>query len=254
MLEIRQFPCLNDNYGFLIHDPETGDTACIDTPDADEILRQAEEAGWRISQIWNTHHHWDHAGGNLRVKGATGAFIIAPEAEKQRIEGIDRTVSDGETVRLGRHQARVIATPGHTLGHVIYHFDEQAVAFVGDTLFALGCGRLFEGTPDQMWDSLLAVRALPDETTLYCAHEYTQANARFALSVDPDNPDLQAYAREVDAKRAKGEATVPTRLAREKQANPFLRADVRELKIALDMVDAEPVAVFAEVRQRKDRF
>jgi len=254
MLQVRLFPCLNDNYGFLAHDPSTGETACIDTPDADAILRGAETAGWRISQVWNTHHHWDHAGGNQAVKAATGAFVVAPADEKGRIDGVDRAVADGETVRLGDSRAEVIATPGHTLGHVIYHFPEEKIAFVGDTLFALGCGRLFEGDPEQMWASLKRVRALPKDTTLYCAHEYTQANARFALTVEPDNEALQAYAAEVDDKRARGEPTVPTRLDAELAANPFLRADKAPLKKALGMARAAPEAVFAEVRGRKDRF
>ena len=254
MLQVRMFPCLSDNYGFLAHDPGTGETVSIDTPDPDEILRQANEAGWRISQIWNTHHHWDHAGGNLALKEKTGAFIIAPEAEKERIDGADRWVRDGESVRLGEFVADVIATPGHTLGHVVYHFASEKIAFVGDTLFALGCGRLFEGSPAQMWNSLSRLRALPDETQIYCAHEYTQANAKFALSVDPENQALKTYSKNVDLKRARNEPTVPTILHAEKAANPFLRADSSDLVRALDMKDADPVTVFAEVRQRKDKF
>lgn len=254
MLQVRLFPCLNDNYGFLAHDDSTGETVAIDTPDADEIKRQADEAGWRITQIWNTHHHWDHAGGNERLKAESGAFVIGPEGEKGRIAGLDRTVQNGETVRLGDSVAQVIETPGHTLGHVIYHFAEDGIAFVGDTIFALGCGRLFEGTPEQMWESLSAIRALPEDTRLYCAHEYTEANAKFALTVEPENADLQAYAERVKQQRRKGEPTVPTTVAAERAANPFLRADKAALKQAMGMAKADPAAVFAEVRSRKDNF
>lgn len=237
---IRQFPCLQDNYGFLVHEPVSGETASIDTPDADRIQYEAEKAGWTITQIWNTHHHFDHAGGNAALKAATGARIIAPAYDAHRIDGIDIEVRDGDTVSLGEARAKVFHTPGHTTGHVIYWFEDQNTAFVGDTLFALGCGRLFEGTPAQMFDSLQRLAALPDKTTLYCAHEYTQANAAFALSVDGGNDALQRYAAEVEELRARGAATVPTTLGREKAANPFLRARSAE--------------DFADVRARKDRF
>ena len=254
MIDVRMFPCLQDNYGFLVHDRETGETAAIDTPDADEILRQAQAAGWRITQIWNTHWHADHAGGNLALKAATGAHITAPEGEGGRIQGVDRAVREGEVVTLGASSAAVIGTGGHTLGHIAYHFAEDGVAFVGDTLFALGCGRLFEGKPAQMWESLSKLRALPPDTTVYCAHEYTQANARFALSVDGANAALRDYAAEVDARRARGEPTVPTTIGRERAANPFLRADAPELARAVGLAGATPEAVFAEMRARKDNF
>jgi len=237
---IRQFACLDDNYGFLVHEPSSGQTACIDTPDTGRILEEADTAGWAITQIWNTHHHWDHAGGNLALKDATGAKVFAPAYDKHRIDGIDTAVSDGDTVSLGNAKARVMFTPGHTLGHIIYWFEDQNIAFVGDTLFALGCGRLFEGTPAQMHKSLNRLAALPPKTTIYCAHEYTQANARFALSVEPDNPDLIAYAKDVDAKRKRGEPTVPTTIGHELAANPFLRA--------------RSVDEFAARRAAKDRF
>lgn len=237
---VRQFPCLQDNYGFLVHEPVSGETASIDTPDAERIRQEADKAGWRITQIWNTHHHFDHAGGNLALKAATGARIVAPAYDAHRIEGIDTEVRDGDTVMLGQARATVMHTPGHTTGHVVYWFEEQDTAFVGDTLFALGCGRLFEGTPADMFKSLSRLADLPDKTTLYCAHEYTQANAQFALSIDPDNAALRRYAREVDACRARGEATVPTTLGRELEANPFLLA--------------QTVEAFADARARKDRF
>ena len=253
-LLIRQFPCLSDNYGFLVHDPASGETAAIDTPDADAILAEAAAAGWTITQIWNTHHHFDHAGGNDAIKAATGARLVGPRYDTHRIPGIDIAVEDGDTVTLGTHRARVIYTPGHTLGHVCYHFAADKVAFVGDTLFALGCGRLFEGSPEQMWLSLSRLAALPDETRIYCAHEYTAANARFALSIDPDNIELQAYATMVEAERARGEPTVPTSIGAERGANPFLRATDRAIRETLALGDASDVDVFAEIRRRKDMF
>lgn len=253
-LLIRQFPCLSDNYGFLVHDPESGETATIDTPEADRILAEADAAGWRITQIWNTHHHFDHAGGNAAVRAATGARIVAPGYDAHRIPDIDVPVSDGDTVSLGRHEARVLFTPGHTLGHVCYHFADDRIAFVGDTLFALGCGRLFEGSPEQMWTSLSRLAAWPEETRIYCAHEYTQANAAFALSVDPDNRDLQAYAAAVQAERARGEATVPTTIGAELAANPFLRPADPAIRKHLGLEAADDTAVFAAIRRRKDNF
>ncbi|WP_417482893.1 hydroxyacylglutathione hydrolase [Maricaulis sp.] len=253
-LSIRQFPCLSDNYGFLIHDAASGETATIDTPDPERILAEAKAAGWTITQIWNTHHHFDHAGGNAAIKAATGARIVAPAYESDRIPGIDQPVRDGDSVWLGKIEAKVIFTPGHTSGHIVYSLPGEHVAFVGDTLFALGCGRLFEGTPEQMWHSLSRLAALADDTVIYCAHEYTQANARFALSVDPDNAALQAYAAEVDAKRLREEATVPTTIATEKAANPFLRARDPGIRARLGLLDASDEAVFAEIRRRKDVF
>jgi len=253
-LKIRQFPCLSDNYGFLIHDPESGETVALDTPDADAYLVEAEAAGWTITQIWNTHHHFDHAGGNAALKAATGAMITAPGYDRHRISPVDRHVEDGDTVSLGNHVANVLYTPGHTMGHIVYHFSSEKIAFVGDTLFALGCGRLFEGTPADMWASLSRLRQWPDDTRLYCAHEYTQANAAFALSVDPANAALNAYADEVSFLRAQNKPTVPTTIAREKAANPFLRADNAALAKQVGLSDADPVEVFADIRARKDKF
>ncbi|WP_339743484.1 hydroxyacylglutathione hydrolase [uncultured Maricaulis sp.] len=253
-LSIRQFPCLSDNYGFLIHDPASGETATIDTPDAEHILAEAKAAGWTITQIWNTHHHFDHAGGNAAIKAATGARIVAPSYERSRIPGIDLAVSEGDSVWLGNVEAKVMFTPGHTSGHIVYSLPGENIAFVGDTMFALGCGRLFEGTPQQMWASLSRLAALPDETVIYCAHEYTAANARFALSIDPDNGALQTYAAGVYAKRARGEATVPTTVAAEKAANPFVRAADPVIRARLDLAHAADAEVFAEIRRRKDAF
>lgn len=253
MLQIHQFPCLSDNYGFLIHDPATGATAAIDTPDADEIMRQAEAKGWRITDVWNTHWHPDHAGGNAEIVAATGAKVFGPKEVERAAPLPDRVLTEGDTVKLGAYTAHIIDTPGHTLGHIVYHLPDQHIAFVGDTLFALGCGRLFEGTAGQMWESLGKLRALPDDTTVYCAHEYTESNAKFALSVDAKNLDLVAYAEGVTRKRANNTPTVPTTIGAEKRANPFLRADDPKLQAFVGH-PGDVVATFAEVRERKNRF
>ncbi|MEL6781099.1 MAG: hydroxyacylglutathione hydrolase [Pseudomonadota bacterium] len=253
MLKIHQFPCLHDNYGFLAHDPASGETAAIDTPDAEKYLSEAASRGWTITQIWNTHWHADHAGGNEAIKAETGCKIVGPKGEAGKIPGIDREVGGGDAVTLGDVEARVIDVPGHTLGHIAFHVPASSLAFVGDALFALGCGRLFEGTPEMMWESLSRLKALPAETTIYCAHEYTQSNARFAVTVDPENAALAAYANEVDTRRAAGEWTVPTTLSKELAANPFLRADDVGLQTAMGHV-GDAVATFAEVRRRKDSF
>ncbi|MEO6389092.1 MAG: hydroxyacylglutathione hydrolase [Croceibacterium sp.] len=252
MLEVHQFPCLSDNYGYLLHDPDNAETACIDTPDAAEYLRQADAKGWRITQIWNTHWHPDHAGGNEAIKAATGCTITAPKVDAPKIAGVDRMVSGGDTAALGKWQATVIDVGGHTLGHCAYYLPEAGLAFVGDSLFALGCGRMFEGTPRQFWASLQRLKALPAETTLYCAHEYTQSNARFALHADPDNAELQIYARDIDARRMRGEPTVPMQLSRELATNPFLRADHEGLRNRWG--GADPVETFARLRSAKDSF
>ncbi len=250
---VHMFPCLSDNYGFLLHDPESGETACIDTPDAERILAEAAAQGWRITQIWNTHWHPDHAGGNERIKAETGCRIFAPAAEASRIPAVDQTVAEGDIIELGGIEAVVLDTGGHTSGHLTYHLPELGVAFVGDTLFALGCGRLFEGTPAQMWRSLSRLSAMPDDTTVYCAHEYTASNAKFALAVDPGNPHLQRYADSVTARRAKGQPTVPTTIGAERLANPFLRADDALLQAAMGH-PGDAIATFGEIRKRKDTF
>jgi len=244
-LTVHQFPCLSDNYGFLIRDDATGLAACIDTPDAGAILRELEKLGWKLAFILNTHWHPDHAGGNAQVKAATGATVIGP-AEVEKIAAPDRVVVEGDVVMLGETRLDVIDTGGHTLGHITYHDAADHIAFVGDTLFALGCGRLFEGTPKQMWGSLQKLAALPDDTTVYCAHEYTASNARFALSIDRA-PALKARADEVFAARERGEPTVPTTIGLEKATNPFLRAPLLEPGLA----DHE---AFGKVRAAKDVF
>ena len=244
-LHVHQFACLNDNYGFLIRDEASGKVGCVDSPDAEAILAQLAKLGWGLDLILNTHWHADHAGGNARLKEATGCVIVGPQ-EVTRIAPLDRPVTEGDVVELGDTRLTVMETGGHTLGHITYYDAADGIAFVGDTLFALGCGRVFEGTADQMWTSLSRLAALPDDTLVYCAHEYTAANARFALSVD-DSPAVKARAEAVFAARERGEFTVPTRIGAEKAANPFLRAPVIR-------GDLEPVAAFAAVRQAKDVF
>ncbi|SFG33157.1 hydroxyacylglutathione hydrolase [Novosphingobium sp. CF614] len=252
MLEVHQFPCLSDNYGYLLHDHQSQETVCIDTPDADEYLRQAGRKGWQITQIWNTHWHQDHAGGNAAIKAVTGCKVTAPKAEAERIAAVDRTVRPGDVVTIGDRKAVVIDVGGHTLGHIAYHLPGACIAFIGDSLFALGCGRMFEGTPRQFWTSLKHIKALPPETMLYCAHEYTESNARFALHADPDNLELAAYAEEIVRRRAKNLPTVPTKLERELKTNPFLRADDPALQARWGGGDA--VATFAALRSAKDSF
>jgi hydroxyacylglutathione hydrolase len=249
-LTVRQFPCLSDNYGFLIRDDASGKTACIDTPDAAAILKELKTAGWGLDFIFNTHWHPDHAGGNAEIQKATGCTIVGP-AEVTRIAPLDREVRGGDTVALGETTFGVIETGGHTLGHIAYYDDADHVAFVGDTLFALGCGRLFEGKPEQMWASLSRLAALPDDTRVYCAHEYTASNARFALSVDPD-PALKARAEAVFAARQRGEWTVPTTIGLEKATNPFLRAP--QLADRVGKAGAPDYEAFAAVRAAKDAF
>ncbi|WP_429912081.1 hydroxyacylglutathione hydrolase [Glycocaulis sp.] len=254
MLEIRQIACLEDNYGFLIRCSKTGQTASIDTPDAKALTQEAGRAGWHIHEIWNTHHHWDHAGGNADIAQHFGARITAPAAEADKIGHVDTPVSPGDFVRLGALQAEVIDTGGHTLGHIAYWFESERVLFSGDALFALGCGRLFEGTAQQAQAGLARLRALPDDTIVYCAHEYTAANARFALSIDPDNAALQSYGTEVEATRKAGKATVPFPLDREKSTNPFLRWDDTGLRRRLGLENASDADVYAAVRSAKDQF
>ena len=252
MLQIHQFPCLSDNYGFLIHDTESGATAAIDTPDAGEILHQADAKDWRVTDIWNTHWHPDHAGGNAAIKEKTGALVTGP-GEVERIGASpDRVDDEGDVVTLGSLSARVLNVGGHTLGHIAYVFDDEKVAFVGDALFSMGCGRLFEGTPQQMWTSLQKIASLPDDATLYCAHEYTQSNARFAVTVDQGNTALKERVAEVERLRAANKPTVPMNLRLEKATNPFLRAPL--LKEAIAMPNAQDWEAFAEIRSRKDNF
>jgi hydroxyacylglutathione hydrolase len=252
-LVIRQIPVLRDNYVYLLHDEASGATGVVDPSVAEPVLAQLAETGWRLTHILNTHHHADDAGGNLEIKRATGAIVVGPRADRDRIPGIDVAVADGERYALGSETAEVFDVPGHTRGHIAYWFKDARALFCGDTLFLMGCGRLFEGTPEQMWHSLGKLRRLPGETRVYCGHEYTQANARFALTVDPENAALVARARRVDALRAEGESTVPGTMADELATNPFLRADQPALQEAAG-APGDPVATFAAIRRRKDVF
>lgn len=249
-LTVHQFPCLSDNYGFLVRDEATGKVACIDTPETGAILRELETLGWDLDLILNTHWHADHAGGNADLKAVTGCTIYAP-AEVTRASVLDHELKGGDTVQLGETTFQVLESGGHTLGHIAYFDAADRIAFVGDTLFALGCGRLFEGTAEQMWSSLQRLAALPDDTTVYCAHEYTASNARFALSVD-DSAALKARADAVFAARERGEWTVPTTIALEKATNPFLRAPALAAKVGAQ--GQGDVAAFAAVRAAKDVF
>jgi len=254
MLEIEIVPALSDNYVYLAHDAVTGSTAVVDPAEATPVVEALERRGLRLTHILNTHHHFDHIGGNTELVGRYGAPIIGPRADAARIPGIEVPVGEGDRYTVGTQTARIFDVPGHTSGHIAFWFEESRALFCGDTLFALGCGRMFEGTAEQFWSSLGKLRNLPDDTRVYCGHEYTQSNARFALSVDPDNEALKAASRRIDALRARGECTVPSELGEEKRANPFLRADDPAMQRLVGMEGAAPVAVFAEIRRRKDSF
>jgi hydroxyacylglutathione hydrolase len=223
-IEIVRIPVLSDNYVWLVHEADSGETMVVDPAVAPPVLAEADLRGWKITQIWNTHWHPDHTGGNAEIKAATGCTITGPAAEAARIPTLDKHVKEGDVVHLGKVEAKVIGVPAHTAGHIAYHFATEEVAFVGDTLFAMGCGRLFEGTADQMYSNMRKLEALGDETAIYCAHEYTLSNGRFALTVEPGNLDLIARVNEVTAMRERGEATVPTSIALERATNPFMRA------------------------------
>jgi len=222
-LEIVRIAALSDNYVWLVHDPASDETIVVDPSEATPVLAAARERGWTISQIWNTHWHPDHTGGNAAIKGL-GATVSGPAAEADKIPTLDYGLREGDSVRIGAHVARVIETPGHTAGHIVFHMAEDAALFSGDTLFAMGCGRLFEGGPAQMYANMQRLRELPPETIVYCAHEYTQANGRYAAAAEPDNIAVSERMTDVDAKRAAGEPTVPTTIALECATNPFLRA------------------------------
>ena len=253
-LEVHQFPCLEDNYGYLLHDPDSGFTASIDTPEVTAIEHALAEKGWQLTHIFNTHHHFDHAGGNLELKEKTEAVIVGPRKDARRIPGIDIHVGNEDHYFFGKNEMTVFDTPGHTSGHVIFYFADAGIAFVGDTLFALGCGRLFEGTPEQMWNSMQKILQLPDETKIYCAHEYTEANAAFAVTMEPDNHELIERAAEIKRLRADRQPTVPTTVGLERKTNPFMRPDSPELRQTIGLLDAPDAEVFAEVRRLKDNF
>ena len=253
-LQIQQIAVLQDNYVYLLRDEATSACAAVDPSVAEPVLAALDRLGWTLTHILNTHHHHDHTGGNLELKQATGCTIVGNAHDAARIPGIDVRVADGDVIALGTAQARVLDVSGHTIGHIAYWFEEAGALFCGDTLFSLGCGRLFEGTPSQMWASLSRLRELPPEVRVYCGHEYTESNARFALQIDPDNPSLRRRAEEVKRLRAKGLPTVPSVLGEERAANPFLRADDARLQQAAGLAGNDPVAAFAEIRRRKDAF
>jgi len=251
--EIRLFPCLTDNFGYLIHDPETKATASIDAPEAGPIIKALEREGWRLTDILITHHHHDHVGGVAELKQKYGCRVVAPHDKSTTIADVDLRAAQGAVVKVGNLLARVLETPGHTLDHISYVFDKEKTLFAADTLFSIGCGRVFEGTYPMMWESLLKLRALPDDFKLYCGHEYTAANVKFALTIDPDNPALKARAEEVKRLRAENKPTVPTLLGEEKKANVFLRADEPSVAAGVRMKDRSAVEVFGELRERKNK-
>ena len=254
-MSVHQYLCLTDNYGALIHDSATGATACVDVPEAGPTLAALAERGWNLSDALITHHHADHIQGVPELKQTFPDLRIwGPAKDAARIPFLDRQVQEGDYARVGSLAARVIETPGHTLGHIAYNFEEEDVAFCGDTLFSLGCGRVFEAPYAVMWSSLVKLAALPGETQLYCGHEYTQVNGRFAITIEPDNPILKARIQEVARLRAERRPTVPTTVAAELAANPFLRVEEPAVQAAVGMGGADPAAVFAELRARKDRF
>lgn len=227
-LQIEMFPCLMDNYGFLVHAPDSGETAAIDTPEASKIIAACERKGWRLTHIWNTHHHPDHVGGNAELARRFDIEIFGPGNDVSRIPGLTHGVIDNDTFMFGGHEVQVIATPGHTTSHIVYYVPSADACFVGDTIFTLGCGRLFEGTPEDMFESLRRISALPDDTKLYCAHEYTLSNAKFAITVEPENGDLIDFIKSAKSLRDNGKPTVPTTVAAEKLSNPFVRAETAE--------------------------
>ncbi|WP_170763737.1 hydroxyacylglutathione hydrolase [Ruegeria lacuscaerulensis] len=253
-LEIVTVPCLSDNYAFLAHDAASGQTALIDAPEPGPILAELEARGWTLSHVLLTHHHWDHVDGLAGILERHPAKVIGAAADAHRLPPLDQQVSEGDTFEIGGEPVQVLDVSGHTVGHIAFYMPKSAVVFTADSLMALGCGRLFEGTAPQMWASLSKLAALPDETIVCSGHEYTQSNAKFAVTVDPNNAALQQRAADIDRARAAGEPTVPSTLALEKATNPFLRATDPVIQAHLGMENADPVAVFAEIRARKDRF
>jgi hydroxyacylglutathione hydrolase len=254
MLEVVQFPCRSDNFGVLIHDPKSGQTAAIDAPELKPILDVLDGRGWTLNHIFTTHHHPDHVEANLDLKARYGCTITGPEAEADKIPGIDKTVKGGDHFEFAGRRIDVIDCPGHTLGGISLHIPAEKLLFAADTLFALGCGRLLEGTPAQMWDSLSKLMRLPDDTNVYCGHEYTLSNAKFALTIDPNNEALVLRAMEIERLRADNKPTLPTTIGVEKATNPFLRASDGNIRENLSMANATDGEVFAEIRHRKDVF
>ena len=253
-LEIELVPCLRDNYAYLVFDREEGVCGVVDASEAEPVKRALEARGLKLTHILSTHHHPDHVGGNLALKQAFDVKVVGAAKDAARIPGIDIGVNEGETFSLGSHVARVLEIPAHTSQHIAFWFAADKAVFTGDTLFAMGCGRLFEGTPDMMWSSLTKLMRLPDDTRVYCGHEYTEANGRFALTVEPDNADLQSRMEDVREMRAQGLPTIPSTMGLEKKTNPFLRAQSAEIRHSLGLEGGTNVEVFAETRRRKDKF
>jgi hydroxyacylglutathione hydrolase len=253
-MEITLIPLLTDNYGYLLHDAASKQTAVVDPSEAAPVLAVAKTRGLKIDFVLNTHHHPDHSGGNLGIKKETGCRIVGPAPDRERIPGIDIALDEGQSFRLGNEEASILFIPGHTKGHIAFHFRDAKAVFCGDTLFSLGCGRMFEGTPPMMWASLEKLRRLPGDTRVYCGHEYTASNARFAVSIDHDNAALRRREAEVTKLRAEGKFTVPSTMAEERVANPFLRADDPALAAAVGKRGAAPSEVFGEIRRLKDNF
>ena len=251
--KIHQFTCLSDNFGVLIHDPDTGVTASIDAPEAAVVERERGRHGWPLTHILVTHHHQDHVGGVAELKASTRCKVIGPKGEADKVPGIDLKVGEGDSFKLGSLEVRVIDTPGHTIGHISYWVPAAKAVFVGDTLFSIGCGRLLEGDARMMWSSLSKLMALPPETSFYCGHEYTLSNAKFAMTIDPDNEALRTRLKEVEALRAAGKPTLPATIGAELKANPFLRAGDQGIRKRLGMEGRADYEVFGEIRSRKDK-
>jgi hydroxyacylglutathione hydrolase len=252
--QTKLFLCLKDNYGVLVHDPASGATAAIDAPEAPPVEAALKATGWKLSDILVTHHHGDHTGGIAELKGKHRCRVVAPRAEAGKIPLVDETVAEGNTVKVGGLTANVLETPGHTAGHITYWFHGDKLAFAGDTLFSIGCGRIIEGTPEMMWASLRKLRDLPGDTRVYCGHEYTLANIKFAQTIEPGNAALAARAAQAQKQIAAGEPTIPTTIDEEKAANVFLRADVPGVAAAVGLAGKPPAQVFAEIRARKNKF
>lgn len=252
-LEIVLVPCYTDNYAVLLHDQKSGQTACIDAPEARPILSALAERDWKLNLLLITHHHKDHIAGNKQLKDITGTKIYGPKAEQKMIPDMDQLLTEQDTIEFAGHPITIIETPGHTKGHICYHFTQDKLLFTGDTLFALGCGRLFEDTPAKMWESLSKLNSLPKSTKIYCGHEYTLSNAEFALKQEPENIDLQTRIIEIRQARAKNQPTLPTTLELEQQTNPFLRPNSKEIRKILGMETATDEAVFTKLRQLKDQ-
>ena len=253
-LELITIPCLSDNYAYLLHDAATGDTALVDAPEAGPILAALSSRDWRLGQILITHHHSDHIDGVAEIVAATGARVLGAAADAHRLPPLDRALAEGDSMTVGTEEGRVIDVSGHTVGHIAFHFPHSAMVFTADSLMAAGCGRLFEGTPAQMWDSLSKLAALPPETLVCSGHEYTASNIRFALSLEPGNPDLILRSERVASARGDGRPTVPSTLSEELATNPFLRATLPQMKAAIGRPSASDAEAFAEIRARKDRF